>query len=344
MEQRKISAVTGASGGIGRATAVAFAEHGFDVALLARGGAGLEGAAKDVENAGQKALVCPTDVADFGQVDAAAARIEEELGPITVWVNDAMTTVFSRFDDIEPDEFKRAMEVTFLGQVWGTRAALARMRPRDQGTIVNVGSALAYIGIPLQSPYCAAKFACRGFFESLRAELIHEGSNVRLSMVHMPAINTPQFDWCKTKLDRRPMPVPPIYQPEVAARFVIEAALNGRRAKIVGSWNKLLVGAAKVAPGLGNQFAALGAWESQLTERNASHDDPVNLWQPADDRVDYGAHGRFDAQAGGFLEPSFLKTLPRTAKKFGRSARRVVREKFRRYRRPTAAGVDVYGR
>ena len=248
MDQLRIAAVTGASGGIGRATAVAFAEHGFHVGLLARGGAGLEGAAKDVENAGQKALVCPTDVADFVQVDAAASRIEQALGPITVWVNDAMTTVFSRFEDIEPDEFKRATEVTFLGQVWGTRAALARMRPRDRGTIVNVGSALAYIGIPLQSPYCAAKFACRGFFESLRAELIHEGSNVRLSMVHMPAINTPQFDWCKTKLDRRPMPVPPIYQPELAARFIVEAALNGRRAKIVGSWNKLLVAGREGGP------------------------------------------------------------------------------------------------
>ncbi len=336
MDQRRIAAVTGASGGLGRATAVAFAEHGFDVAVLARGGAGLEGAAKDVENAGQEALVCPTDVAEFGQVDAAAARIEEELGPITVWVNDAMTTVFSRFEDIEPDEFKRATEVTFLGQVWGTRAALARMRPRDRGTIVNVGSALAFIGIPLQSPYCAAKFACRGFFESLRAELIHEGSNVRLSMVHMPAINTPQFDWCETKLDQRPMPVPPIYQPELAARFIVESALNGRRAKIVGSWNKLLVAASKVAPGLGNQFAALGAWESQLTERKASQDDPVNLWQPADDRIDYGAHGRFDTQAGGFLEPSFLKTLPQTAKKFGQAAHRTVQEKLRRYRRAVA--------
>lgn len=336
MDQRRIAAVTGASGGLGRATAVAFAEHGFDVAVLARGGAGLEGAAKDVENAGQEALVCPTDVAEFGQVDAAASRIEEELGPITVWVNDAMTTVFSRFEDIAPDEFKRATEVTFLGQVWGTRAALARMRPRDRGTIVNVGSALAFIGIPLQSPYCAAKFACRGFFESLRAELIHEGSNVRLSMVHMPAINTPQFDWCETKLDQRPMPVPPIYQPELAARFIVESALNGRRTKIVGSWNKLLVAASKVAPGLGNQFAALGAWESQLTERKASQDDPVNLWQPADDRIDYGAHGRFDTQAGGFLDPSFLETLPQTAKKFGRAAHRTVQEKLRRYRRAVA--------
>lgn len=337
MNQRGIAAVTGASGGLGRATAVAFAEDGFDVAVLARGEAGLESAAKDVENAGQKALVCPIDVAEFGQVDAAASRIEEELGPITVWVNDAMTTAFSRFEDIKADEFKRATEVTFLGQVWGTRAALARMRPRDRGTIVNVGSALAFIGIPLQSPYCAAKFACRGFFESVRAELIHEGSNVRLSMVHMPAINTPQFDWCATKLDRRPMPVPPIYQPELAARFIVASALNGRREKIVGSWNKLLVAASKVAPGLGNQFAALSAWESQLTEQTASQDAPVNLWQPADDRVDYGAHGRFDAQAGGFLEPSFLKTLPRTAKKFGRAAHRTVREKFRRYRRAVAS-------
>ena len=275
-------------------------------------------------------MCCQVDVADFDEVDAAATRIEQELGDIDVWVNDAMTTVFSPFVEIEPVDFKRAVEVTFLGQVWGTKVALARMRPRDRGTIVNVGSALAFIGIPLQSPYCASKFACRGFFESVRAELIHDHSNVRLCMVHLPAVNTPQFEWCKTSMDRRPMPVPPIYEPEVPAKFIIEAALNGRRAKIVGSWNKILVGAAKIAPALGNQFAAIGAWESQLTGRPVGPDDPVNLMRPADADVDFGAHGRFDDQAGGFLDPSYLKTLPGTVAKFGRAAAATVREKVRR--------------
>ena len=266
MSTRPIAVVTGASGGVGRATARVFAEAGYDVALLARGIAGLEGAAKEVESEGGRAVVITTDVSSFEEVDAAATLVENELGPIDVWVNDAMTTVFAPTWEIAPDDFRRAVEVTFLGQVWGTMAALARMRPRNRGSIVNVGSALAYMGIPLQSAYCSSKFACRGFFESVRAELLHENSNVRLSMVHLPAVNTPQFDWCETTLDRHPQPVPPIYQPEVAARFILEAALNGRRTKVVGAWNKLLVIAGSLFPGLGNNYAALGAWDTQLTD------------------------------------------------------------------------------
>ena len=194
----QVAVVTGASAGVGRATARAFAGRGFDVALLAHGQAGLDAAAKEVESAGGRALAIPTDVADFGEVDWAAERTEAELGPIDVWVNDAMTTVFAPSWEVKPEDFQRAIEVTFLGQVWGTMAALARMRPRDQGSIVNIGSALAFIGIPLQSAYCSSKFACRGFFESTRAELIHEHSHIRMSMVHLPAVNTPQFDWCET--------------------------------------------------------------------------------------------------------------------------------------------------
>ncbi len=217
MATRPIAVVTGASGGVGRATAPAFAEAGYDVALLARGIAGLNGAAKEVESAGGRAVVITTDVANFEEVDAAATLVENELGPIDVWVNDAMTTVFAPTLEITPADFRRAVEVTFLGQVWGTMAALARMRKRNRGSIVNVGSALAFMGIPLQSAYCSSKFACRGFFESVRAELLHEHSDIRLSMVHLPAVNTPQFDWCETTLNRHPQPVPPIYQPEVAA-------------------------------------------------------------------------------------------------------------------------------
>ena len=208
----------------------------------------------------------------------------EELGPIDVWVNDAMTTVFAPAWDVKPADFQRAVEVTFLGQVWGTMAALARMRPRDRGNIVNVGSALGIIGIPLQSAYCSSKFACRGFFESARAELLHEGSHVQLSMVYLPAVNTPQFDWCATTLDRHPQPVPPIYQPELIAKFILEAALTGRREKVIGSWNKILVLAGRMFPGLGNQYAALGAWSTQLTSEHISADRPANLYEPVDAR------------------------------------------------------------
>ena len=331
MTERKIAVITGASAGVGRATARAFASHGFDVALLARGEAGLSAAAEDVKSAGGQALPIPTDVAEFDQVDAAAEQVERELGPIDVWVNDAMTTVFAPSWEVKPQDFKRAVEVTFLGQVWGTSAALARMRPRDRGSIVNVGSALAFIGIPLQSAYCASKFACRGFFESTRAELLHEGSGVKMSMVHLPAVNTPQFNWCETSLDHHPQPVPPIYQPEVCAKFILAAALDGRRDKIIGSWNKLLVMAGRLFPGLGNQYAAIGAWDTQLTEQKVSPDRPVNLFHPVDSDDDAGAHGIFDQKAGGFLDPAFLKTLPKTARTFATAVSRTVKEKQETY-------------
>jgi NAD(P)-dependent dehydrogenase (short-subunit alcohol dehydrogenase family) len=327
-----VAVITGASGGVGRATAVAFADSGFEVALLARGTAGATGAAHDVERAGRRALVVPTDVSSFESVDQAARSVEQQLGSIDVWVNDAMTTVFAPSWETNPSDFQRAVEVTFLGQVWGTMAALSRMRSRDTGTIVNVGSALAFIGIPLQAAYCASKFACRGFFESVRSELLHENSNVRLCMVHLPAVNTPQFEWCQTTLPNHPQPVPPIYQPEVAAKFILEAALEGRRAKVVGAWNRLLVAAASLSPSLANQYAAIGAWETQLTEWPLDPDRPVNLRQPADDVVDQGAHGRFDDKAGGFLDPSFLRNLPDVGRKLAIAVGATTREKSRRWR------------
>jgi NAD(P)-dependent dehydrogenase (short-subunit alcohol dehydrogenase family) len=325
--QRKIAVITGGSAGVGRATARLFARNGFDVALLARGAAGLAGACADVEAAGGRALALPTDVASFDAVDAAATQVEYEWGPIDVWVNDAMTTVFAPIWDIRPEDFQRAVEVTFLGQVWGTTAALARMRPRDQGTIVNVGSALAFIGIPLQSAYCASKFACRGFFESARAELLHEGSHVRMSMVHLPAVNTPQFGWCKTTLDRHPQPVPPIYQPEITAKFILAAALGARPSKVIGVWNKVLVATGQLFPGLGNQFAAIGAWGTQLAAEPISADRPANLHRPVDHDSDKGAHGIFDDRAGGFLDPGFLASIPRTARTFAVAVGRTVKEK-----------------
>jgi NAD(P)-dependent dehydrogenase (short-subunit alcohol dehydrogenase family) len=321
----RVAVVTGASAGVGRATAIAFARHGFDVALLARGEAGLRGAAHDVERCGRQALILPTDVSDFDAVDAAAAAAEAELGPIDVWINDAMTTIFAPVSELRAGDFRRAVEVTFLGQVWGTMAALERMRPRDRGAIVNVGSALAFIGIPLQAAYCSSKFACRGFFESTRAELLHDRSHVRLSMVHLPAVNTPQFDWCQTAMRRHPQPVPPIYQPEVAAEYIVRAAMDGRRSKVLGSWNKLLVVAGRAFPGLGNHYAAFGAWESQLTDDAIEPTRASNLRTPVDAACDAGSHGGFDRVAGGFWDPSFLRQLPRAGGTFAHAVAATTR-------------------
>src|SRR5438270_6378377 len=220
MAKGDVVVVTGASAGVGRATVRAFARDGANVGLLARATEGLENAAREVEQAGCRALAVPTDVADANQVEAAAERIERELGPINIWVNNAMTTIFAPFVEITPDEYKRATEVTYLGAVYGTMAALKRMKPRNRGAIIQVGSALAYRSIPLQSPYCGAKHAIVGFTDSLRSELIHDRSNIHLTIVHLPAMNTPQFTWGRTRLPRHPQPVPPIFQPEVAARAI----------------------------------------------------------------------------------------------------------------------------
>ena len=235
-ESRKpeVVVVTGASSGVGRAVAHAFAKRGAHIGLVARGEEGLDGARREVESFGGKALVLPTDVADHRQVDAAAEAVETKLGPIDVWVNDAMATIFAPFLEVEPEEFKRATEVTYLGAVYGTMSALRRMTARDRGTVVQVGSALAYRAIPLQSAYCGAKFAIRGFTDSVRTELMHDRSNIWITMVQLPAVNTPQFNWCRTKLPDHPQPVPPIYQPEVPAEAVYWAAHHRRRELDVG--------------------------------------------------------------------------------------------------------------
>lgn len=252
-----IAVVTGASAGVGRATALEFARHGMNVALLARNPERLEAAAEEVRGQDVKALPIVTDVADADAVEAAAARIEAELGPIDVWVNNAMATIFAPIDRVAPEEFRRATEVTYLGQVYGTMAALSRMRKRAHGTIVNVGSALAYRAIPLQSAYCGAKYAARGFTDAVRTELIHDGSSIRMIMVHLPAVNTPQFDWALNKLGMRPQPVPPIFQPEVAARAIVEAALNpGRREVWVGLPTVITILGNKLAPGLLDRYLA----------------------------------------------------------------------------------------
>jgi NAD(P)-dependent dehydrogenase (short-subunit alcohol dehydrogenase family) len=297
---REVVVVTGASAGVGRATARRFAQRGAAVALLARGDKGLAGAAEEVRSAGGTALVVPVDVAEHKEVYAAADRVERELGPIDTWVNVAFSTVFAPATEISPEEFRRVTEVTYLGYVYGTKAALERMLPRDRGTIVQVGSALAYRGIPLQSAYCAAKHAIQGFHDSVRAELLHRRSNVRTTMVQLPAVNTPQFDWVLSRLPRRPQPVPPIYQPELIARGIVYAADHPRRREY---W----IGGSTVATMIGNKFGAglldhyLGrtGYDSQQTDEVAPPDRPVNLWEPVDGPTgrDFGAHGRFDNQS-----------------------------------------------
>jgi NAD(P)-dependent dehydrogenase (short-subunit alcohol dehydrogenase family) len=293
----QVVVITGASGGIGRATAVAFAARGGAVALLARGEKGLAGAAAEVERAGARALIVPVDVADAEQVSAAAARVEEEAGPIDVWVNSAFTSVFAPFDQITPAEFRRVTEVSYLGYVYGTMAALRHMKPRDRGVIVQVGSALAYRGIPLQSAYCGAKHAIQGFHEALRCELLHDKSGVRVTMVQMPAVNTPQFDWVLSRLPRHAQPVPPIYQPEFAARAILFAADHPRRREYwVGSSTVGTLAVNALAPGLLDRYLARTGFKAQQTERSQEPDAPVNLWEPADGRdgQDFGAHGDFD--------------------------------------------------
>lgn len=312
IERRGVAVVTGGSAGVGRAVVCRLAEEGFDVGIIARGEAGLAGTIEDVQARGRRALAQPVDVADAAAVDAAATRIEAELGPIDVWVNNAMTTVFAWSWDVEPEEYRRATDVTYLGQVYGTLAALRRMRPRNRGRIVNVGSSLAYIGIPLQAAYCASKFAARGFSESVRAELLHHGSEVTLSMVHLPAINTPQFGWSAARLPNQPQPVAPIYSPEVAARHVVDAVFDGRRSKMLGAWNKLIFAGIKVAPAVLTHFTARTGVSSQQTAEPVEPGRPSNLWEPADTDEDHGAHGSFADQQGGFLNPKFLATLPRT--------------------------------
>lgn len=288
----KVVVITGASAGAGRATAKRFAKDKHKIALLARGKKGLEAAKAEVESLGGTAITIQCDVADYEEVDLAASEVEEKLGPIDIWINNAIATVFAPFTEIEPKDYKRVTEVTYLGQVYGTLAALKRMKARDKGTIVHVGSALAYRGIPLQTAYCGSKHAIQGFTESLRSELLHEGSSIHIAMVQMPALNTPQFNWCKTTFKKKPQPVPPIYQPEVAADAIYFAAFNKKREMYVGMSTAVIVNGNKFFPGYGDKYLAKNGFNSQLTDQAIDEDRPNNLYEPVEG--DFGTHGDFD--------------------------------------------------
>ena len=292
----EVVVVTGSSGGVGRAIAHAFGKRGAHVGLLARGEEGLDGAAREVESLGGRALPIATDVSDHEAVEAAAVKVEQELGPIDVWVNDAMATVFARFVDTEPQEFKRATEVTYLGAVYGTMAALKRMVPRDRGKIVQVGSALSYRAIPLQAAYCGAKFGIRGFTDSIRTELHADRSRVQLTMVQLPGVNTTQFNWCRSKLPNHPMPVPPIYQPEIPAEAVYWAAHHRRRELWVGYSTVQAIVGTTLAPSVADWYLAkTGIKGQQVQDRPVAPGRPNNLYAPVPGLA--ATHGIFDDQA-----------------------------------------------
>jgi short-subunit dehydrogenase len=302
--------ITGGSAGIGRAVAEIYARRGWRIGLIARGEERLEAAGQALQNLGApKVAIISADVAEASAVELAADRFEQELGPIDVWVNDAMTTVYAPFLELSADEFERVTRVVYLGAVNGTRAAMRRMRGRRTGAIVNVGSGLAYHAIPLQSAYCGAKFAIRGFTEALRAELIHDQLPISLSMVHLPGVNTPQFDWARNRLERKPQPAPPVYQPEVAARAIVKAADEGVRELFVGKSTLQLFLGSIVAPGFLERVMAASAYDAQQSAEEEGGGRPDNLFAPAPGH--HAAHGRFDdrARAQGLVVSS--KTLRR---------------------------------
>jgi NAD(P)-dependent dehydrogenase (short-subunit alcohol dehydrogenase family) len=292
--------ITGASAGLGRAIACEFGKSGAQVALLARGRAGLDAAQREIETAGGTALTVPTDVSDAEAVESAAATAEREFGTIDIWINNAMVSVFSPVKDTKPEEFKRVTDVTYLGVVNGTLAALRRMLPRNRGKIIQVGSALAYRSIPLQAAYCAAKHAIVGFTDSLRCELIHDSSSIGLTIVHMPALNTPQFNWVKSRLRNKAQPVPPIFEPEVGARAVFWAAHHDRAKVFVGGSTVEAIVGNKIAPRLLDKYLARTGYKAQQTSEFEDPDRRSNLWISMDADQDHGAHGRFSGRSRDF--------------------------------------------
>jgi NADP-dependent 3-hydroxy acid dehydrogenase YdfG len=310
MSEREVVVITGASAGVGRATVQEFARNGARIALLARGEAGLEGARRDVERLGGEALVIKTDVADPKQVESAAEKVISKWGHIDIWVNDAMASVFSPVHEMTTDEYKRVTDVTYLGSVYGTLAAYRHMRERNKGVIVQVGSALSMRSIPLQSAYCGAKHAIVGFLDSLRCEIHHDKRKVKICVVQMPALNTPQFDWVESRLPRKPQPVPPIFQPEVAARAIYYAAHHPRREMWVGLPTIEAIVGQKIIPGVLDWYLGKTGYKSQQYDGAPSPNRRTNVWEPVDDTRDFGAHGDFDQRAKSnsvFLELSMRK-------------------------------------
>jgi short-subunit dehydrogenase len=291
----EVVVVTGASAGLGRAIVEEFARHGARVALIARDHDRLEHAASEAVKLGGEAMAIPLDVVNAGQVHEAASQAEDRFGPIDIWINNAMTTVFAPFLEVTPEEYKRATEVTYLGTVWGTMAALRKMKPRNRGTIVQIGSALAYRSIPLQAAYCGAKHAIMGFTDTIRTELIHDHSKVHITMVQMPGMNTPQFDWCRTRMPRHPQPVPPIYNPEVAARAVYWAAHRRRREVYVGLPTVASILGTKIVPGFLDYYLGRTGYDAQQTGQPVDSQRPDNLMEPV--AGDFGSHGSFDNRA-----------------------------------------------
>ncbi len=345
MSKGEVVVVTGASAGVGRAVACEFAKHGAKIGLLARGRAGLKGAAREVDKLGGHSVTIPTDMADPDQVFAAARKIESKFGPIDVWVNVAMASVFSPIKEMTPDDYKRVTEVTYLGYVHGTLAALKSMLPRNGGTIVQIGSALAYRSIPLQSAYCAAKHAIVGFTDSLRCELIHDKSKVHITAVHLPAMNTPQFGWVKSRLKDKAQPVPPIYEPEVAARAIYWAAHQRRREVWVGGSTVEAIVGQRFIPGLLDKYLGETGFESQQTGEREDPRRPNNLYEPVDDRHDYGAHGAFADRSTSWSTQVWVDknrdwliggTVGLAALLLGLRKRNVRREQVREWKRRAA--------
>jgi short-subunit dehydrogenase len=303
----QVVVVTGSSGGVGRAVAHSFAKRGAHIGLLARGAEALDQVVEEVASLGGQAIALPTDVSDHAQIEAAAVAVEERFGNIDVWVNDAMATVFAQFIHLEPEEFKRATEVSYLGTVYGTMVALSRMKPRDHGSIVQVGSALSYRSIPLQSAYCGAKFGVRGFTNSVRVELMHDRSHVHLTMVQLPGLNTTQFSWCRSKMPDHPQPVPPIYQPEIPAEAVYWAAQHHRREVWVGASAVLAILGDKLAPSIADRYLAITGFKGQqMKDKPVSPDRPDNLYSPLPQMA--ATHGIFDDKAKTRSPQTWLAT------------------------------------
>jgi NADP-dependent 3-hydroxy acid dehydrogenase YdfG len=313
----EVVVITGASAGVGRAIARAFARRGAHIGLLARGEAGLEGARRDVEDLGGKALAISTDVANADEVEAAARQVEETFGPIDVWINDAMESIFAPFKEIQPENFKRVTEVAYLGFVYGTMSALHRMLPRNHGTIIQIGSALAYRSIPLQSVYCGAKHAIMGFTDSIRCELVHDHSDVKITMVQLPAVNTPQFGWVKSRLPHKAQPVPPIYQPEMIADAVTWVTDHYRRELFIGLSTVIAIQGNKFFPALGDWYLGKTGYQSQQTDQPRDKQRPDNIWEPVDETRDYGARGAFSNRARSYSWQLWADTHPGLVSLFG---------------------------